>query len=118
MASPIVGGIIACWLQAFPRLTYRDVQEVIAATSRQPDPDLSYPNNFYGYGEIDAQAGLQYLFDKYGETSLNEELRVKNEEFAAAMYDLSGRKINSQCSMLNSQLKKGLYIVNGKKVLF
>jgi len=34
------------------------------------------------------------------------------------VYDLSGRKINSQCSILNSQLKKGLYIVNGKKVLF
>ena len=112
MASPIVGGIIACWMQAFPRLTYQDVQEVIAATSRQPDPDLSYPNNFYGYGEINAEAGLQYLFNKYGmEDGLqNEELRVKSEEFASAVYDLSGRKINSQ-------LKKGIYIVNGEKVI-
>jgi len=134
MASPIVGGIIACWLQAFPRLSYQDVMEAIAATSRQPDPDLTYPNNYYGYGEIDAQAGLQYLFDKYGmeDGLLNEELRVKNEESATVVYDLCGRRIkgqgarskgqedspmpNAQCSMSNG-LKKGLYIVNGEKFL-
>ena len=45
MASPIVGGIIACWMQAFPRLSYQDAMEAIAATSRQPDSELSYPNN-------------------------------------------------------------------------
>ena len=44
-------------------------------------------------------------------TSLNEELRVKNEEFASAVYDLAGRKVNSQ-------LPKGIFIVNGKKVVF
>ena len=119
MASPIVGGIIACWMQAFPRLSYQDAMEAIAATSRQPDSVLSYPNNYYGYGEIDAEAGLQYLFNKYGiEDGLqNEELRVKSEESDNAVYDLSGRKINSQFSIFNSQLKKGIYIVNGKKVI-
>jgi Kef-type K+ transport system membrane component KefB/subtilisin family serine protease len=119
MASPIVGGIIACWLQAFPRLTYQDAMEAIAATSRKPDADLAYPNNYYGYGEIDAEAGMQYLFNKYGmEDGLqNEELRVKSEESDNAVYDLSGRKINSQFSIFNSQLKKGIYIVNGKKVI-
>jgi hypothetical protein len=63
------------------------------------------------------------------ETSLSEELRMKSEEGLArqpegesqspnAVYDLSGRKINSQLSTVNSQLilKKGIYIVNGKKV--
>ena len=34
------------------------------------------------------------------------------------IYDLSGRKVNSQFSILNSQLKrKCLYIVNGKKIM-
>ena len=33
-----------------------------------------------------------------------------------AVYDLSGRKINCQLSTVNSQLKKGLYIINGKKI--
>ena len=31
------------------------------------------------------------------------------------IYDLSGRKINSQFSILNSQLPKGIYIKNGRK---
>ena len=43
-------------------------------------------------------------------TSLSGELRVKSEESDNAVYDLSGRKVNSQ-------LKKGLYIKNGKKML-
>ena len=33
-----------------------------------------------------------------------------------AVYDLNGRKINSQFSTFNSQLKKGIYIHNGKKI--
>ena len=33
------------------------------------------------------------------------------------IYDLSGRKINCQLSTANSQLPKGLYIVNGKKII-
>lgn len=49
-------------------------------------------------------------------TSLNEEIRVKSEESVSAVYDLSGRRINSRFSTLNSQLKKGIYIIDGKKV--
>ena len=47
----------------------------------------------------------------FGETtSLSEELRAKSEEFATApVYDLQGRRI--------SQPVKGLYIVNGKKIV-
>ena len=52
-------------------------------------------NGFFGFGET---------------TSINEELRMKNEEFATApVYDLQGRRV--------AQPAKGLYIVNGKKVV-
>ena len=51
------------------------------------------------------------------ETSLSEEIRVKSEELDDAWYDLNGRKVNAQCSMLNTQLPKGIYINNGKKVV-
>ena len=74
------------------------------------------------------------------ETSLNEELRVKSEEGLArrpegesqsvdAVYDLAGRRVNSNSKIQNSKykdsslftlhssLKKGLYIVGGKKVM-
>ena len=42
---------------------------------------------------------------------------LTSPEEEGQVYDLSGRRINSQLSTLNSQLKKGVYIVNGKKVL-
>ena len=118
MSSPIVGGIIACWMQAFPQLSYQDVMEAIAATSRQPDPALSYPNNYYGYGEINAEAGLQYLFDKFGETDGLSPIEHSTLNIEHSVYDLSGRKINSHLSPVTCHLKKGLYIVNGRKAVF
>jgi hypothetical protein len=50
------------------------------------------------------------IFD--GATGVNEELRMKNEEFATAAgwYDLQGRRLNGEPT------KKGVYISNGKKV--
>lgn len=39
-----------------------------------------------------------------------------NGERVNNVYDLQGRKVNSQLSVFNSQLKKGLYIMDGKKV--
>ena len=34
---------------------------MIRETSRHTDASLSYPNNLYGYGEIDAYAGLLHV---------------------------------------------------------
>ena len=34
-----------------------------------------------------------------------------------AVYDLTGRRVNYQLSTINYQLKKGIYIINGKKLL-
>ena len=91
MSSPLVGGIIALWLQACPRLTREQIIETFDHTCRHHDPDLSYPNNSYGYGEIDAQAGLAYILKNYagveevGADGLSGRL--------AARYDLSGRRM-------------------------
>lgn len=60
MATPMVAGIIALWLQAKPDLTPEDILGVMERTSHQPEPEFSgsEKNNYYGYGEIDAYAGL------------------------------------------------------------
>ena len=42
-------------------------------------------------------------------------LTIENEH--EGVYDLTGRRVNTQRSTLNTQLNKGLYIVNGKKCL-
>jgi len=58
MSTPAVAGAIALWLQAKPDLTPQEAMDVIARTSSHPDADLTYPNNYYGYGQIDVYRGL------------------------------------------------------------
>ena len=61
MAAPVVAGAIALWLQARPTLTVAQVKDVLAHTCTHPDPTLTYPNNHYGYGQIDVYRGLLYV---------------------------------------------------------
>ncbi len=58
MAAPVVAGAIALWLQAKPDLTPEQALEVIRLTSTHPDDTMTYPNNDYGYGQIDVYRGL------------------------------------------------------------
>ena len=63
MATPVVAGAIALWLQANPTLTTEQIMDVLAHTCTKPDPTLDYPNNTYGYGQIDVYKGLLYILD-------------------------------------------------------
>ncbi len=58
MSCPVVAGTIALWLEADPTLTRDDVMATISRTCTHPDPSLTYPNNSYGYGQIDTYRGL------------------------------------------------------------
>ncbi len=58
MSTPAVGGAIALWLQANPRLTPQDIMDVFSRTCRRVDESLDYPNIYYGYGQIDVYKGL------------------------------------------------------------
>jgi len=111
MASPIAAGVIALWLQAKPDLTPEDIKGVIQRTSHQPEPEFSGTdkNNYYGWGEIDAYAGL---LDILGITTAIPEIskhqpagvkfRVAGRTLyidgldgatAVTVYDLSGRPV-------------------------
>ena len=72
MAAPVVSGIIALWLQAAPQLTTIDVRTIIANTSITASPvsdsfqfyGTTYstpPNVKWGYGKINALAGMQLI---------------------------------------------------------
>ncbi len=52
--------------------------------------------------------------DTTGIQTLNVERGTLNDD---SWYTIDGRKVNGQSSMVNGQLKSGLYIVNGKKVV-
>ena len=58
MSTPVVAGTIALWLQAKPTLTPDDIRGILQRTCQHPETQLTYPNNLYGYGEIDAYRGL------------------------------------------------------------
>ena len=72
MAAPVVTGIVALWLQAYPQLTTNDVKVIIANQS-YVDSDVTAPFDFYGntfstppnikwgYGKINAWLGIQYI---------------------------------------------------------
>lgn len=58
-STPVVGGAVALWLQANPKLSPDDVREVIRETSRHlADDGTLLPNNEWGMGEIDVYAGI------------------------------------------------------------
>lgn len=91
MSSPITAGIVALWLQAKPDLTPEDILGVIERTSHQPEPDFSGTdkNVYYGWGEIDAYAGL---LDILGLTTAIPDL--SSHQPAGVTFRLQGRTLH------------------------
>ena len=89
MSSPVATGVIALWLQANPNLTPEDIKGVIERTSHQPEPEFSGTdkNVYYGWGEIDAYAGL---LDILGLTGIKE---ISKHQPAGLKFRLEGRTL-------------------------
>ena len=74
----------------------------------------------YFHVDLGGSANIRAFVLNFGEDSSEETgiIPIDNGQLTIDnWYTLDGRKINSQLSTINSQLKKGLYIVNGKKVI-
>lgn len=61
MATPVVTGIIALWLEADHSLTYEDVMRTIKETSMHDRFTGDVPDGIFGQGKIDALAGLKHI---------------------------------------------------------
>ncbi|MGM9691858.1 MAG: S8 family peptidase [Alloprevotella sp.] len=119
MASPVVAGCVALWLQANPKLTYEDVLEILKTTSKH---DVYTQGSFntgddewndrWGYGKIDVYEGLKLALKMAAEAGINkvfspespitlqkglDEWKVlfnNNESFAdIALYTTDGRPV-------------------------
>jgi len=58
MSAPVVSGIIALWLEAYPLLTYKQVMDILEKTSIRDEYTDANPAR-WGFGKIDAVAGLK-----------------------------------------------------------
>ena len=90
MSSPVAAGVIALWLQANPNLTPEDIKGVIQRTSHQPEPEFSGndKNVYYGWGEIDAYAGL---LDILGLTGIKD---ISKHQPAGLKFRLEGHTLH------------------------
>ena len=111
MSAPVVTGAIALWLQADPTLTPADCLEIFAKTCTHYDTSLSYPNNLYGYGQIDVAAGLREVLRRkaLGINTIGQ--KKVSELYDNRIYLLDGRYVGTS----DANLPKGIYIRNGKK---
>lgn len=113
MASPIVAGIVACWLEANPNLTPAEAKEIIEKTARNTNGsgDRVDPNNHMGYGKIDAYRGLLHAAGRGDLEGINCQVPTANSQLPADTYDLRGTRVPGGIS------DKGIKIQAGKKVI-
>ena len=111
MSAPAVTGTIALWMQADPTLTTERIKDVLAHSCRQPDSELTYPNNQYGYGEIDAFKGLCYIL---GVSKIE---GVSTHQPQQAQFQLNGRQLTVQfATTQNDQPTLRVYSTDGRLV--
>ena len=108
MSSPVATGIIAQWLELCPTLSPSDIITIAANTATHPENGLTYPNNMYGYGQIDAYAGAMYISDHYTGISSPS---LPPSSTVETWYDVAGRRVNGMPQ------RPGLYISSGGKKL-
>lgn len=112
MATPIVAGVIALWLEADPTLTRERIIETFQHTSTRYDTSLSYPNNSYGYGEINAYKGLLYILNLSG----IEGLSSTHAKGATILLDASGNVSITLDGELPHPTKVKAFTTDGKMI--
>ena len=110
MAAPVVTGVVALWLQENPQLTPDQVREVIMNTSIQNVSGITYPNNEYGYGLINAEAGVEYIRTHFTTSIQQQGIRTFVPSAENSIYTLDGQQLTN----LND--RHGIFVItaNGK----
>ena len=114
MSTPHVAGIVALWLQANPRMTRKDILDVMAKTSIPCDKPQEQER--WGlYGKIDALAGLKYVL----QTSDIRSVEAENTLLWTDVYNMKGQLIRKRVAVEKALegLPAGIYVAGGRKVV-
>lgn len=122
MATPVATGIMALWLQADPALTCESARQAVAATAASDTHTHDLPNNAFGYGKIDALAGLRYVMSHTGVGAtmpappaydIQNGTLVLGERQRICVYAADGtRRIDTTAQIVDlSTLASGMYIL-------
>lgn len=67
MSAPMVAGVVATWLQAYPGLTPEQLKQCVSVASRRDAcVEGELPSYLWGYGKIDAYEGLRQVLEISG----------------------------------------------------
>ena len=133
MSAPVVTGIVATWMQADSELDAEALKEILAATAIRDEFITASNAVRWGYGKIDAMAGLQYIVGSgideakmstlWSMTATDGELVITTPvdgRVTATVYDiagtrramLSGEATGGLCRMAYGEmLQRGVYLV-------
>lgn len=118
MASPFVTGVLATWLEAKPDLTPEEVRSILSYTAINDDytGDLAgVPDNTWGYGKIDALAGIRQVIalrqraeyrEQYGDIGVLQDMAARRislhfyteeevTQVAVRFYTIAGQQMGS-----------------------
>lgn len=95
MATPVATGIIALWLQAYPRMTNLEAKDVLSHTAMRD----ALAADGAGYGKIDALAGLKYILMTTG---------ISHPTADMPLYDTTSRQL-----ILPTRQSVKIYTANG-----
>ncbi|MDE6526645.1 MAG: S8 family peptidase, partial [Muribaculaceae bacterium] len=107
MSSPFVAGVMALWLQADPTLTIGEVKEILKATAKQDEFTAAAPHRF-GYGKIDALAGIKHILGTGGVADVKVDGEVLVSEVSRGCFDVYAAGAQ--------QVDAALYGLNGAQV--
>ncbi len=98
MAAPLVAGIVATWLEAYPQMTPEELRTILEATSTNDDftAPLAADKTTWGYGKINALEGVKKAIELSKASGIHDATTDSaiNKTISSVLYfDLSGRRI-------------------------
>lgn len=115
MASPMVAGTVAAWLQARPSLTPEEVRQIIQKTSRTDEftGDTDITGNTWGWGKLDAWNGMKEVLQLNGV----EDIESGGVDDILFYYSLSSGNIKLLFSRDCSEVQLSVYDASGHMVV-